>query len=147
MPGLSRRRAEPQASAGPEFALARTWADSKHSPARVYQIWRALYKAYGSARRQFPDVDWISLIAILDVIAMAHANSGRVDISCLAEEMGWPRATALRRRTIPAAVVDRRFAERCDDALETTEAVPCRPWRALDARQGCGSTSASPTMN
>jgi hypothetical protein len=25
------------------------------------------------------------------------------------------------------AGVDRRFAERCDDALETTEAVPCRP--------------------
>lgn len=97
MPGPSRRRAESQASAGPEFDLARTWADSKHSPARVYQIWRALYKAYGSARRQFPDVDWISLIAILDVIAMARANRRRVDISYLAEEMGWPRTTALRR--------------------------------------------------
>jgi hypothetical protein len=63
----------------------------------VYEAWRALYRAHGSARRQFPDVDWISLIAILDVIAMARANRRRVDISYLAEEMGWPRTTALRR--------------------------------------------------
>ena len=82
---------------GPEFDLAKAWADSRYSPAHVYRVWRALYKAYGSARQQFPDVDWISLIAILDVIAMARANRRRVDISYLAEEMGWPRTTTLRR--------------------------------------------------
>jgi hypothetical protein len=42
-------------------------------------------------------VDWLSLIAILDVIAMARAHRRRVDISYLAEELGWPRTTALRR--------------------------------------------------
>ena len=60
-------------------------------------MWRALYKAYSTARQQFPDVDWISLIAILDVIAVARADRRRVDVSYLAEEMGWPRTTALRR--------------------------------------------------
>jgi hypothetical protein len=39
----------------------------------------------------------VSLIAILDVIAMARANRRRVDVSYLAEEMGWPRTTTLRR--------------------------------------------------
>ena len=97
MPRPLRSRAKYQVSAGPEFNLAKAWADSKYSPALVYQTWRALYKAYGSARQQFPDVDWISLIAILDVIDMARANRRRVDISYLAEEMGWPRTTALRR--------------------------------------------------
>ena len=60
-------------------------------------MWRALYRAYSCARQHFPDVDWISLIAILDVIAVARANRRRVDVSYLAEEMGWPRTTALRR--------------------------------------------------
>jgi hypothetical protein len=55
------------------------------------------YKAYGSARHQFPNVDWISFVVILNVIAVARANRRRVDISYLAEEMGWPRTTALRR--------------------------------------------------
>jgi hypothetical protein len=84
-------------AAGPEFDLAKAWADSNYSPAVVYQMWRALYKAYSTARQQFPDVDWISLIAILDVIAVARANRRRVDVSYLAEEMRWPRTTALRR--------------------------------------------------
>lgn len=97
MPAPLKGRTECPAAAAPEFDLARAWADSRHGPARVYQTWRALYKAYGSARQQFPDVDWISLIAILDVIAMARANRRRVDVSYLAEEMGWPRTTALRR--------------------------------------------------
>ena len=97
MPKAARGRGKSPPSARPEFDLAKAWADSRYSPAQVYQIWRALYKAYGLARRQFPDVDWISLIAILDVIAMARANHRRVDISYLAEEMGWPRTTALRR--------------------------------------------------
>lgn len=97
MPAPSKSRAKAQASAGPEFDLAKAWADSRYGPVRVYQIWRALYKAYGSARQQFPDVDWISLIAILDVIAMARANRRRADISYMAEEMGWPRTTTLRR--------------------------------------------------
>jgi hypothetical protein len=82
---------------GPEFDLAKAWADSRYSPAQVYRIWRALYRAYGSARQQFPDVDWISLIVILDVIAMARASRRRVDVSYLAVEMGWPRTTTLRR--------------------------------------------------
>ena len=97
MPRPLESRAKCHVSAGPEFDLTKAWADSKYSAAHVYQIWRALYKAYGSARKQFPDVDWISLIAILDVIAMARAHRKRVDISYLAEEMGWPRTTALRR--------------------------------------------------
>jgi uncharacterized membrane protein len=86
-----------QPAAGPELDLAKAWADSKYSPALVYKTWGALYKAYASARKQFPDVDWISLVAILDIIALARAGRRRVDISCLAEEMGWPRTTALRR--------------------------------------------------
>ncbi len=81
----------------PEFDLAKAWADSKYDPALVYRIWRALYKAHSTARKQFPDVDWISLIAVLDVVAMARANRRRVDVSYMAEEMGWPRTTALRR--------------------------------------------------
>lgn len=97
MAGGLQRGAERQATAGPEFDRAKAWADSKYSPEIVYQIWRALYKAYGSARQQFPDVDSTSLIAILDVIAVARANRRRVDVSYLAEEMGWPRTTALRR--------------------------------------------------
>jgi hypothetical protein len=72
-----------QPAPGPEFDLSRAWA--------------ALYRAYAVARQQFSDVDWISLIAILDVIAMARAHGRRVDISYLAEEMSWPRTTALRR--------------------------------------------------
>jgi hypothetical protein len=92
------KRPNRQASgAGPEFDLARAWADSKYSVERVYQMWGVLYKAYASARRQFPEVDWISLIAILNVIAMARAERRRVDISYLAEEMGWPRTTTLGR--------------------------------------------------
>ena len=91
------RAAKRRLAAAPEFDLTKAWADSRYSPPQVYRIWRALYRGYGSARRQFPDVDWISLIAILDVIAMAGANRRRVDISYLAEEMGWPRTTALRR--------------------------------------------------
>jgi hypothetical protein len=86
-----------QPAAGPEFDLTKAWADSRHDPARVHQAWRALYRGYGVARQQFPDVDWISLIAILAVIAVARAHGRRVDISYLAEEMSWPRTTALRR--------------------------------------------------
>ena len=97
MPTRLQGRAKFQTSAEPEFDLGKAWAESKHSPALVYQTWQALYKAYGSAREQFPDVDWISLIAILDVIAMARANRRRVDVSYLAAEMRWPRTTALRR--------------------------------------------------
>lgn len=97
MPAPLKSRAGWRASTATEFDLAKAWSDSRHGPARVYQTWRALYKVYGAARRQFPDVDWISLIVILDVIAMARANRRRVDISYLAEEMGWPRTTALRR--------------------------------------------------
>lgn len=97
MPAPLKRREKRQASAVPEFDLTKAWADSKYSPPVVYQIWRVLYKAYASARQQFPDVDWISLIAILDVIAVARANRRRVDISYLAVEMGWPRTTTLRR--------------------------------------------------
>ena len=89
--------AKRQPATGPEFDLAKAWAASKYSATVVYQMWGALYKAYASARQQFPHVDWISLIAILDVIAMARASRQRVDISYLAEEMGWPRTTALRR--------------------------------------------------
>ena len=80
--------AKRQPAAGPEFDLTKAWADSRHNPARVHQAWRALYRGYGVARQQFPDVDWISLIAILGVIAMARAHGRRVDISYLAEEMG-----------------------------------------------------------
>ena len=97
MPGPIESRAKRPRTAGPEFDLTKAWADSNYSPAVVYHMWRALYKAYGSARKQFPDVDWISLIAILDVIAVARANRRRVDVSYLAEELGWPRTTALRR--------------------------------------------------
>jgi hypothetical protein len=97
MPGTTTSRAKRVRAAGPEFDLAKAWVDSNYSPAVVYQMWRALYKAYGAARKQFPDVDWISLIAILDVIAVARANRRRVDVSYLAEELGWPRTTALRR--------------------------------------------------
>jgi excinuclease UvrABC ATPase subunit len=97
MPRTQDTGVESRPGAGPEFDLTRAWADSKYAPSRVYQIWHALYKAYGSARQQFPDVDWISLIAILDVIAMARANHRRVDISYLAAEMRWPRTTTLRR--------------------------------------------------
>ncbi len=81
----------------PEFDLAKAWAESKYEPALVLKIWHALYKAYHSAHAQFPDVDWISLIAILDVIAVARANRRRVDISYLAAELAWPRTTTLRR--------------------------------------------------
>jgi hypothetical protein len=97
MPRSLQSRVNRQASAGPEFNLAKAWADSSYSPAEVYRAWRALYKAYGSARSQFPGVDWISLIAILNVIAMARANRRRVDISYLAVELRWPRTTTLRR--------------------------------------------------
>ena len=97
MPRASKGRAKRQSPARPEFDLAKAWADSTHSPAHVYRAWRALYKAYGAARRRFPDVDWISLIAVLDVIAVARANRRRVDISYLAAELGWPRTSALRR--------------------------------------------------
>jgi hypothetical protein len=97
------RGAKRKPAAAPEFDLVKAWADSKYSPALVYQIWGVLYKAYASARKQFPDVDWISLIAILDIIAMARASRRRVDVSYLAEEMGWPRTTARRRL--------RRYAE------------------------------------
>ena len=96
MPSPSINGAQRPLAPDPEFDLAKAWADSRHSPAHVYRVWRALYKAYGVARRQFSDVDWISLIAILDVIAMARANRRRVDISYLAEETGWPRTTTLR---------------------------------------------------
>jgi hypothetical protein len=89
--------AKRQPATGFEFDLAKAWAASRHNPVRVHQAWRALYKGYGIARQQFPDVDWISLVAILDVIAVARAHGRRVDISYLAEEMGWPRTTALRR--------------------------------------------------
>ena len=65
----------------PEFDLAKAWAASKYDSALVYRIWRTLYKAHGSARKQFPDVDWTNLMVILDVIAMARANKRRVDIS------------------------------------------------------------------
>jgi hypothetical protein len=97
MLGRATTGAKRQPAAGPEFDLTKAWADSRHNPARVHQAWRALYKGYGAARQQFPDVDWISLIAIFDIIAMARADRRRVDISYLAEEMGWPRTTALRR--------------------------------------------------
>jgi hypothetical protein len=90
-------RAKRDGPSGPEFDLTKAWAASNYSPPVVYEVWHALYKAYNTARQQFPDVDWISLIAILDVIAVARANRRRVDISYLAEEMGWPRTTALRR--------------------------------------------------
>jgi len=91
------RGAKRSPAAAPEFDLGKAWADSRHSPALVYKAWCMFYKAYGSARHQFPNVDWISFVAILNVIAMARANRRRVDISYLAEEMGWPRTTALRR--------------------------------------------------
>lgn len=97
MPGTITSGAKRPRAAGPEFDLSKAWADSNYSPAVVYQMWRALYKAYGTARRLFPDVDWISLIVILDIIAVARANRRRVDVSYLAEEMSWPRTTALRR--------------------------------------------------
>lgn len=103
MPRPLESRAKRDGPSGPEFDLTKAWAHSKYSPPVVYQIWRVLYKAYASARQQFPDVDWISLIAILDVIAVARANRRRVDVSYLAAEMGWPRTTALRRL--------RRYAE------------------------------------
>lgn len=119
------RRAGHQAPAEPEFDLAKAWADSRYSPARVYRVWRALYKAYGAARQQFPDVDWVSLIAILDVIAMARASRRRVDVSYLAAEMGWPRTTALRRL--------QRYAG--SGYLTLTRGTACREpdesWRAL----------------
>ena len=97
MPRPKRSRGRRPPAAGPEFNLTKAWADSRHSPALVFQAWRALYKAYGAARQQFSDVDWISLIAVLNIIAMARANRRRVDISYMAEAMGWPRTTALRR--------------------------------------------------
>ena len=97
MPRPTKGRARPPPAGRPEFDLAKAWADSRHSPALVFQAWRALYKAYGAARQQFSDVDWISLIAVLNIIAMARANRRRVDISYMAEAMGWPRTTALRR--------------------------------------------------
>ena len=97
MQGTITSRGRRPRAAGPEFDLTKAWADSKYSPEVVYQMWRVLYKTYGVARQQFPDVDWISLIAILDVIAMARANRRRVDVSYLAVEMGWPRTTTLRR--------------------------------------------------
>ena len=97
MASASKGRVKRQSSAGPEFDLAKAWADSRHSPAQVDHAWRALYKAYGAARRRFPGVDWISLVALLDVIAVALANRRRVDISYLAAELGWPRTSALRR--------------------------------------------------
>lgn len=90
----TRRRPPPRAL---EFDLATEWAESKFEPELVYKIWRALYRTYHAAHEQFPDVDWISLIAILDVIAVARANRQRADISYLAVEMGWPRTTTLRR--------------------------------------------------
>ncbi len=93
----SRTEAKHRQAKGPEFELTKAWADSKYDPALVYRMWRSLYKAHTSARKQFPDVDWVSLIAILDVIAMARADRRRVDVSYMAEEMGWPRTTALGR--------------------------------------------------
>jgi hypothetical protein len=97
MPGALKSWAKCPRSAAPDFDLSKAWEDSRHSPALVYEAWHALYKAYGSARKQFPEVDWISLMAILNVIAMARANGRRVDVSYLAAEIGWPRTTALRR--------------------------------------------------
>jgi hypothetical protein len=103
MKGRSRSAANRLPPGTPEFDLAKAWANSKYDPTLVYRIWRALYKAHSSARKQFPDVDWTSLIVILDIIAMARANRRRVDISYLAEEMGWPRTTALSRLRVYAA--------------------------------------------
>ena len=77
--------------------LARTLPDSQCDLAAIHNIWRALYKTYHSAHAEFPDVDWISLLVILDVIAVARANRRQVDISYLSAELGWPRTTTLRR--------------------------------------------------
>jgi hypothetical protein len=103
MKSRSKRGAKRRQQKVPEFDLAKAWVDSKYEPALVYKMWRTLYKAYTTARKQFPEVDWISLIAIIDVIAVARANHRRVDVSYIAEEMGWPRTTALGRL--------RRYAE------------------------------------
>jgi DNA-binding MarR family transcriptional regulator len=91
------RRAKGLPAAAIEFDLIKAWAGSTHGSAYVYQAWRALYRAYGAARQQFPGVDWISLVAILDIIAVSRAHRRRVDVSYLAEELGWPRTTTLSR--------------------------------------------------
>ena len=77
--------------------LAEALPDSQYDLAAIQKIWRALYKTYHSAHAEFPDVDWISLLVILDVIAVARANRRQVDISYLSAELGWPRTTTLRR--------------------------------------------------
>jgi DNA-binding MarR family transcriptional regulator len=97
MRNRSKSKGKQQQSTVSEFDLAKAWADSRYDPKIVYRMWHALYKAQSTARKHFPDVDWISLIAIFDVLAIARANRRRVDVSYLAEEMGWPRTTALRR--------------------------------------------------
>ncbi len=76
---------------------AKRWATRKRERALELRIWRTLYNAHALARKQFPDVDWINFLAILDVIAMARAEGKSVDVSYLAYEMGWPRTSALRR--------------------------------------------------
>ncbi len=76
---------------------AKRWAVRRQERALELRIWRTLYNAHALARKQFPDVDWVNFLAILDVIAMARAENKPVDVSYLAYEMGWPRTSALRR--------------------------------------------------
>ncbi len=76
---------------------AKSWAERRQERALQLRIWRTLYNAHALARKQFPDVDWVNFLAILDVIAMARADGKPVDVSYLAYEMGWPRTSALRR--------------------------------------------------
>jgi hypothetical protein len=78
-------------------------AESKYPPEVVTRVCSALYRAFAKARSEFPEVDWISFVAILDVLAVARAKGVPVDVSYLAYELGWPRTTALRRL--------RRYAE------------------------------------
>ena len=76
---------------------AKPWAVRRQERALELRIWRTLYNAHALARKQFPDVDWVNFLAILDVIETARGESKPVDVSYLAYEMGWPRTSALRR--------------------------------------------------
>ncbi len=81
----------------PARSPAKRWAVRRRERALELRIWRTLYNAHALARKQFPDVDWVNFLAILDVIETARGESKPVDVSYLAYEMGWPRTSALRR--------------------------------------------------
>jgi hypothetical protein len=81
----------------PARSPAKRWAVRRQERALELRIWRTLYNAHALARKQFPDVDWVNFLAILDVIETARGESKPVDVSYLAYEMGWPRTSALRR--------------------------------------------------